>query len=332
MRSVETVNGLTLHLPLGEETMLSTPGRKRKVPQDRRVAAGKDKIDLSKPSVLPNGLRLVKYPVEAFDLRAELSRLLVERHFVSEPVPLEDLHRYVKPEDRVNDDRTLNNVSKSFYDTSTAFHDIYFSLIRYLEREVLGFDFVFQETPTIRFHFPGRFTDIRKTKEGLNLGHHSDTMSGHPFEEINAWLPLTFCYGTNALQLGSLEKGTEAIRRLLEDIDYNADTYFGSAFSLILDKLVAEPDYQRFVLESVTPVEMRYGDLLLFDPRCLHGAAENVEPHTRVSLDFRVIPLDAYNTITREHQSQGRTRRKFVRGDVYHAKTARELEGSPGGS
>jgi ectoine hydroxylase-related dioxygenase (phytanoyl-CoA dioxygenase family) len=90
-------------------------------------------------------------------------------------------------------------------------------------------------------------------------------------------------------------------------------------------KLNSDPGYQRFVIDACKPVDMNYGELLSFDPRCVHSTAENEEAHTRISLDFRLIPLDAYDRITRQYQSQGRTRRMFARGDVFYEKSAGEL-------
>jgi len=42
------------------------------------------------------------------------------------------------------------------------------------------------------------------------------------------------------------------------------------------------------------PVEMEYGQFLIFDSRLEHGSLPNVENYTRISFDFRVIPYHLY--------------------------------------
>ena len=89
--------------------------------------------------------------------------------------------------------------------------------------------------------------------------------------------------------------------------------------------MYADETYLKFVANSCVPVPMDYGEVIFFDPRCVHGTAENSESETRVSLDFRLIPLDAYDKLDRVYKSQGRSGRTFTRGDVYSSKSAREL-------
>jgi hypothetical protein len=281
-------------------------------------------ISLGKPSVLDGGFLRGSYPIKVFDLRTEINHLLIKKGFIDGTVPLEDLHLYLRQEDLVYDENGLINVSKGFFETSGEFRQIYFQLMKYIAEHYFDFDFIFQETPTIRFLVPGRFTDKLRSKDGVILDYHSDTLLGHPFEEINCWLPLTRCHGTNALQLCSLADGIKALTLFCEDINFSADIYH-SGRELFVEKMKSNVDYQRFIVDSCKPVPMDTGEVIFFDPRCLHGPAENKERHTRVSLDFRLVPVDAYNKITRLYQSQGRTRRMFSRGDVYSEKSVREL-------
>lgn len=280
-------------------------------------------ITLAGPSTVPGGLAKLPYPADRINLREEVGRLLVQKGFIDHEVPLEELHLYLREEDRVP--TAYNNVTKAFFETSERFRELYFDLMKYITWNIFHFDFIFQETPNIRFHVPGPYQEIYKSKDGRYLGYHVDSMNGHPFEEINCWLPVTRAYQTNALQLASLEDGIKILSALLEDINYNADIYHKSGWDLNYMKLNSDPEYQRFVIDSCEPMDMEYGEVLLFDPRCVHSTAENQERHTRVSLDFRLMPLEAYNSMTRQYQSQGRTRRMFARGDVFYEKSAREL-------
>ena len=280
-------------------------------------------ISLDSPTRVPNGFMKASYPTEQIDLAAEIRRLLVEKKFIDQEVSLEDLHLHLKPENRVP--AAYNNVTAAFFETSDRFQEIYQNCLKSLHSNTLKFDFIFQETPTIRFHFPGPYQDMYLSKEGKYLGYHVDSMNNHPLEEINCWLPLTDSYGTNTLQVSSLEHGKKILSQLLEDINYNDDIFRQSGWDLFYMKMNSESEYQTFVRESCHPVPLKYGECMLFDPRCVHATAENKERHTRVSLDFRIIPVDTYNQMTREYQSQGRTRRMFTKGDVFYKQSVLEL-------
>lgn len=283
------------------------------------------KIDLSKPSVLNDGFRKVSYPTEMFDLGSEITNLLIEKGFISEAVPLEALHKYLKPEDMVPDDLDLNPVTKQFYDTSERFRDIYFGLIKHISEKFFDYDFIFQEVPTIRFHPPVRFSEIRRSNTGLLLNYHTDSVLGHPLQEINCWLPVTKCYGNNALQVSSLENGIDALSQLSKEFDFDEEVFHTQGREYMVSKMQTDDDYIKFIVDACQPVNMEYGEVIFFDPRCMHGTAENNESDTRISLDFRLIPLEAYNNLSRAYKSQGRSGRTFTRGDVYFSCSAKEL-------
>ncbi|MDJ0797353.1 MAG: hypothetical protein QNJ51_11070 [Calothrix sp. MO_167.B12] len=62
------------------------------------------------------------------------------------------------------------------------------------------------------------------------------------------------------------------------------------------------------------PIELEYGQYLIFDSALKHGNEINVEGYSRVSFDFRVIPLSKYK------QSEGKSinqNMKFAIGDYY---------------
>lgn len=284
-----------------------------------------DLINLDKPTVVPNDWFIGTYPQAMYDLRTEVSRLLIEKGFLEHEVPLEELHRHLRPDQIALDDKNFNQVTLAFYETSEKFRETYLELIKYIGQEYFEFDFIYQEAPTIRFHMPVPYNDIYRTKEGVHLEYHSDTMLGHPFEEVNCWLPLTSTHDTNGLQLSNLADGTKFLRSLCEDINYNADVYHRSGFDLFFMKMNSDAEFRESVTESCRALEMKPGELVFFDPRCIHGPKENKEPETRVSLDFRLVPVEAYNDLTRTYTSQGRTSRAFARGDVYSSKSVREL-------
>jgi hypothetical protein len=286
-----------------------------------------EKIQLDKASFLPEGFQKNSYPLESFDLRPELIRLLIDKGFIEEPVSLEKLHLYISKENqRANEYDGLNKVSKAFYETSETYQGIYLKLVNYVATNILKFDFIFQTTPTIRFHFPNSFSEIRyKSSDGTIMTHHNDAMLGHPFEEINCWLPLTECYGTNSLQLASLGESNRILNYFCQEFDFDAEIYHSQGRERFFDKLCADGEFKKLVLTSVLPVKTVQGEVIFFDSRCIHTTAENVEDGTRISMDFRLIPLQVYESMTRTYKSAGRSGRLFARGDVFSEKSAFEV-------
>ena len=68
-------------------------------------------------------------------------------------------------------------------------------------------------------------------------------------------------------------------------------------------------------LEDFSPMEMNYGEYVFFDGnRCKHGNKVNEEDRTRVSFDFRVMPLSKY---TGQSKSSVTSQKRFIIGEYY---------------
>ena len=287
-----------------------------------------DRTELDRPSLVETGFRRLTYPHQEFLFVAEVTRMLVEKGIVNNAVSLEELHKHIPPKDQVVNAHYMNNVVDQFYETSTRFRELYFGLIKYIHREYFQYDFIFQAIPNFRFHFPVHFGEAfrnKRNKDGVFLGQHSDTMLGHSFEEVNFWLPLTECRASNALHMSDLASGIQVIGRVFDDIGWDSDVYHTAGREHFHKRLFSDDDFQSLVVRSTKPVDMKVGEFIAFDPRCLHGPAENTEGRTRVSLDFRIIPLHRYEH-AKHYRSQGKSKRKFVRGDVFFQVSASELE------
>lgn len=284
-----------------------------------------ERINLKNKSVLNPPVQKILYPQEQFDLRSHLVRLLILKGVIKEILPLEELHLHVPKELQAIDKYDLNQLTYAFYETDKAFRQAYFGLIKYIAREVLKFDFIFQTTPTVRFHPPQRFADNFRAENGELLMHHSDTMLGHCLEEINCWLPLTNCYGSNALQLSSLESSIEVLERFCEDINFDSNVYHQNGRKVFYQKLLKDLNFRNKVSESCVPIAASFGEVIMFDTRCIHATAENREKHTRISMDFRLIPVSAYEKLSRVYRSFGKSGRMFVKGDVFFKESALEL-------
>jgi len=139
-------------------------------------------------------------------------------------------------------DDGINKVAQSLYKTNFAFKEAYFKLMKYLASELV-FDFIFQTVPTFRFNFPGLLPDWLKTHQGPR-NHHTDTMLGHPFEEINVWVPFSRSYVTNAMFLSSIQGGLNLLNFFCKDLSLDADRYHNSR-KLFVDKMKSDDAFTK---------------------------------------------------------------------------------------
>src|SRR5262249_13171584 len=70
---------------------------------------------------------------------------------------------------------------------------------------------------------------------------------------------------------------------------------------------------------KMRPVELDYGQYLLFDPRCLHATQNNVTDSTRISTDVRIILRRHMESLPIEYRGTGRLRMLFAPGHYYDA-------------
>ena len=192
---------------------------------------------------------------------------------------LEKIHKYKS--ELVKDEYKDLNIHN---ENSTDFHDIFYKKLNdnwtelydaydnFVHNEIvpnLDERFHYQYLPTFRVHLPNKL-------QAVHTWHSdSDQLHRHPKGEINIWLPLTKCYGTNTMWIES------------------------ESFKL---------DFK--------PLEGNYGNFWINNGNvCIHGNKPNITSSTRMSFDFRVIPLSKYNpnhSLTSETKSN-----KFVVGSYY---------------
>jgi hypothetical protein len=127
-------------------------------------------------------------------------------------------------------------------------------------------DFLFQKSPTIRFHIPAN----------LAVGaFHTDAEFNHPAGEINFIIPLT-----------------------------NSD-------DTACPWIESEPGKNDF-----EAIPLTIGELVRFNGNELkHGNKKNETDFTRVSMDFRVLPISKYNPDSVGESITRKTR--FVEGEYY---------------
>jgi len=75
-----------------------------------------------------------------------------------------------------------------------------------------------------------------------------------------------------------------------------------------------ESDYDK---KDFKPMNLDYGQFLIFDSGLLHGNKLNIEKKTRVSFDFRIIPSSKWKKDKYKDHSSISKKKKFVIGDYY---------------
>lgn len=153
--------------------------------------------------------------------------------------------------------------------TSTTRHS-YFLLASNLIQSLVGNELAMQNKVNLSIQQPDDQTSV--------LELHSDVWSGDSPFQVVLWVPLTDASETNAMFLLSPSASRLAYQRARE----------GQLRSMaeIHDAYRAE----------FRQIEVKYGDILLFDSNCLHGNQLNTTMTARWSLNCRFVSLLAPST------------------------------------
>ncbi|MBK8759921.1 MAG: 2OG-Fe(II) oxygenase [Sulfuritalea sp.] len=141
------------------------------------------------------------------------------------------------------------------------FREMYFRVARpYLEALVSN-ELAMQLRVNLSIQFPGDDSSL--------LPVHADTWSGDSPFEVVVWLPLVDCYRTKAMYLLPPDESRALDRQFTERTG-------GSSEAL----------YQA-IKDDVRWLEVRYGEVLVFDQALPHGNRINEEPETRWTMNCR---------------------------------------------
>ena len=219
----------------------------------------------------------LSYDIRKYDF-CSLVKNVLNCHVLDEAHNLlpEDI-KYDQVFDIDNDNKTWFH--KQFYDKLNngwpEFIDLYDSFIRDVITEHIGERLVYQAKPTFRIHLPENVA-VGAYKDHKS-GFHKDSSPGydHPRDEISIFLPLTTACGTNTVWTESEE-----------------------------DK------------GDFSPMEADYGEYYIWKGSHLsHGNKINTTNKSRVSFDFRIIPINAYNP--EKYKVSRDTKKRFIIGDYY---------------
>ena len=142
-----------------------------------------------------------------------------------------------------------------------GFREMYFRVARPYLETLVGNELAMQLRVNLSIQFPDDDSSL--------LPVHADTWSGDSPFEVVVWLPIVSCYGTKAMYL--LPPGKAA--------ELNGD------FSKKAGK--SSEDLYRSIKNDVKWLEVKYGEVLVFDQALPHGNRVNKETETRWSMNCR---------------------------------------------
>jgi hypothetical protein len=279
---------------------------------------------------LPGEAKSVNYPITEFALQDTLRAALVDKYDVPVDFRLDKMHEQFTSAQLAERFGQSGHWGDPLHQLGELLVSEYHKFVGWLSGH-LGFDFVFENDPLVRYHVPLRLNDRYRLGNGKLFTHHSDTMLGDYFQQINCWLPFCDVKNTSALSMCSKELSTAVLKSFVDHHDY-AYEGFKESRDAFFEYMKDRPALATEVHDDTMAINLRYGQLLMFNPRILHGTAENTENITRVSMDFRIIPLADYLAINTELEGSGTQPNRYeddrlIMGEFYHSRTARQVAG-----
>jgi sporadic carbohydrate cluster 2OG-Fe(II) oxygenase len=167
---------------------------------------------------------------------------------IHEKVPVQDLNTF-----RLNIIRGFNALD--------GFREMYFRVARPYLEVLVGNELAMQLRVNLSIQFPNDDSSL--------LPVHADTWSGDSPYEVVVWLPLVNCYGTKAMYI--------LPPSYTDDLNKN--------FSIKAGK--SSEDLYNAIKNDVKWLEVKFGEVLIFDQALPHGNRVNLETETRWSMNCR---------------------------------------------
>lgn len=141
------------------------------------------------------------------------------------------------------------------------FKQYFYEISKELLDSLIGNELVMQKRISLSIQFP-------KDKSSL-LPIHSDTWSGlSPFEAV-AWLPLVNCYKTKSMYILPPAANQKFVSKFKNYVNSDSQKIF------------------KIIKKKVVWLNLRYGQILVFNQQLPHGNVVNNEKDTRWSLNCR---------------------------------------------
>ena len=141
------------------------------------------------------------------------------------------------------------------------FRQMYFRVARPYLETLVGNELAMQLRVNLSIQFPGDDSSL--------LPVHADTWSGDSPFEVVVWLPLVDCYRTKAMYILPPVAAAELSQQFVERAGNSSE------------------DLYRSIQDEVKWLEVRYGEVLVFDQALPHGNRVNQESETRWSMNCR---------------------------------------------
>ena len=226
--------------------------------------------------------------------RNETIRILHKNKIINNEVTeLEKIHEYINDKSLIDYDfeSGVNGITKSLYEVDNKYMLLYHKFLKDLY-DKLGFDFYFQESPTIRVHCPNAKNQHHYPR------YHSDCFYGHPPQEINIWFTLTSNKNSGFYVIDSNNS-----KKWLDK--YNSKEFNNKGDSLAFE------------------VETNLDKIFLFDPLCIHTNQPRIND-SRLSIDVRINPVENF---VDGYVGAGRMKAEFKPGGYfgYHKQSIKEI-------
>jgi sporadic carbohydrate cluster 2OG-Fe(II) oxygenase len=187
----------------------------------------------------------------------ELLSLQAPKGVVASADVLNRIHEHV-PVAKLNDFRMgVIHRLNSFTELRTA----YFAVARPYLEEIVGNELAMQQRVNLSIQLPGDSSSL--------LAVHADTWSGDSPYEVVAWLPLVDCFATKSMYLLSPKHAAEFDASFSERAGRSSETLFEA------------------IRDQVKWLDIRSGQVLVFDQSLPHGNRVNQEADTRWSMNCR---------------------------------------------
>lgn len=167
---------------------------------------------------------------------------------IHEKVPVQDLNTF-----RLRIIRGFNAVD--------GFREMYFRVARPYLEVLVGNELAMQLRVNLSIQFPNDDSSL--------LPVHADTWSGDSPYEVVVWLPLVNCYGTKAMYILPPSN--------TDDLSKNFSSKAGKS----------SEDLYNSIKNDVKWLEVKFGEVLIFDQALPHGNRVNLETETRWSMNCR---------------------------------------------
>lgn len=174
---------------------------------------------------------------------------------------LNNIHKFIKVRD-------LNNFRLSVINEINSINEFrvhYYKISRPYLDYIVGNELVMQIKINLSIQFPGDDSSL--------LATHADTWSGDSPYEAVVWLPLVDCYKTKAMYLLPPKETKKIISNFSEK------------------KLTNSEKLYSHIKNKVKWMNIKYGQVLIFDQAMPHGNRVNNENETRWSFNCRFKSL-----------------------------------------